>query len=187
MRKAIYWLSSVVTGIAGGLFAVYLAVDNIAGNNAHEVGPWATNTAVGSVDADAQTRAAVSIHGLLGLDSKEAIYYIAEQDSSGAPLSGSCTYSITLDGIAAKWWSMTTYDADGYLMDNSQSRYSFTKSDVETGSEITVSATEQAGQWLPVKSGEPFDLTIRLYSPEAAIHENPGNTRLPEITRRSCS
>jgi hypothetical protein len=136
------------------------------------------------------TRARVARYGLLALDKKETIYYIANTDSAGEPLSGSCTYVLKGNDLAARWWSVTAYGPDSYLIANEANVFSFAKSTVkhqaDGGYIVRVSADRQEGDWLPVKAGEPFDLTARFYNPDPAVSAAPQTASLPTIVKESC-
>ena len=51
---------------------------------------------------------------------------------------------------------------------------------------LVVGPDPVAGNWLPVKAGEAFDLTLRLYNPETEVYAEPEGIALPAITREAC-
>jgi hypothetical protein len=73
------------------------------------------------------------------------------------------------------FWSVTVYDAQGYLMDTPSDRYAIHSQsdlvrDADGGLTLTFSAEPpptRHSNWLPVRKGEPFAITARLYSPQA--------------------
>ena len=156
-------------------------------------GPWYTSTAIGSAASDPYTRAQIALTGLLALNKSEAIYFTATEDGEGRPLRGSCTYEVTGRNLAARWWSITAYGSDHYLMGNEAERYSYNVASLGLRFapiakwRINVSAEEQQSNWLPVKANDFFSLTLRLYNPSQQILGNLEGVGLPEIRRLGCS
>ncbi|MGV8996335.1 MAG: DUF1214 domain-containing protein [Parvibaculaceae bacterium] len=190
MKKISFWLGVLVVGLVLGLGSLSLRLRGGLGADAVSVGPWNTNLTVGGVDADALTRARVALFGLLALDKKETIYYTANKDDAGEALNGSCTYVVKGKDLAARWWSVTAYGPDSYLIPNDANIFSFSKPSVKREADgsyiVRVSATHQEGNWLPVKAGEGFDMTARFYNPEASVYTAPDKAELPTITKESC-
>ena len=136
------------------------------------------------------TRARVAVGGLLALDKKETIYFDASTDDEGQPLRGECDYRIEGRDLLARWWSLTAYGSDHFLIPDERGRYSFSKTttpmDRDGRFALRVSAFEQPGAWLPTVAGDRFYLTIRLYNPDPSIQEDPTATELPRIVRERC-
>ncbi|MFZ2466787.1 MAG: DUF1214 domain-containing protein [Parvibaculum sedimenti] len=136
------------------------------------------------------TRARVALYGLLALDRKETMYYTASTDDAGKPLSGDCTYVVEGKDLAARWWSVTAYGPDSFLIPNEANVYSFAKTTVKREADghyiVRVSADRQEGNWLPVKRGQSFDMTARFYNPDAEVSAAPASAELPRITKESC-
>lgn len=114
---------------------------------------------------------------------EESIYPIGRVDAAGRPLDGSQRYRIRfapgrLPPVDA-FWSITAYDDDGFMIPNAAERYSVGDrtaglvSDADGGLTIELSATappqNAAVNWLPVASGKPFYLMMRLYRPKDAV------------------
>ncbi|MDO8289784.1 MAG: DUF1214 domain-containing protein [Parvibaculum sp.] len=190
MKNILFWLGVVVAGTVLGLGATALTLRGASVSGNVSVGPWNTNLTVGGVDADATTRARVALFGLLALDKKETIYYTAGTDSAGEKLSGSCTYVLKGRDLAARWWSVTAYDRDSFLIPNEANIFSFSKPSVQREADnsyvVRISADKQPGNWLPVKAGESFDMTARFYNPEPEVYTAPEKAELPTITKESC-
>jgi hypothetical protein len=182
---------AIALGLVGGTaFAVHQVrgglSDGVVSN-----GPWETGKSFGTLEASTLTRAKVALSGLLALPAKEAMYFTATSDSDGRRLNGRCTYDVrggTLDG---RWWSITLYEGEGWLVKNAANRWSIPASAVTTDAQgrwsFTVSPDAQSGRWLPTGSIDAFDLTLRLYHPSAAIIENPEKAQLPVINRKGCA
>jgi len=179
---------ATVLGAGSAWWAILGAMDASGIKN----GPWFTSSAIGATTSDPYTRAQVALTGLLALNKSEAVYYTATQDSAGDPLRGACTYEVTGRNLAARWWSLTAYGSDHYLISNEAERYSYNVASLGLRFapiakwRITVSSEEQSTNWLPVKQDDFFSLTLRLYNPSAQIIDNLASVGLPEIKRASC-
>jgi hypothetical protein len=181
----------IALGLVGG--AAYAVQQVRGGMNDGLIsnGPWETGKNFGTLDASALTRAKVALSGLLALPAKEAMYFTATRDSAGRGLDGRCTYDVrggTLDG---RWWSVTLYEGEGWLVKNAANRWSIPASAVTTDGQgrwsFTVSPEAQSGSWLPTGSVKAFDLTLRLYHPSADVIKSPEKAQLPVIERKGCA
>jgi hypothetical protein len=154
-------------------------------------GPWETGKSFGSVDATALTRAKVALSGLLALPAKEAMYFTANRDSKGRALDGRCTYEVRGGMLDGRWWSVTLYEGEGWLVQNAANRWSVPASAVATDTEgawaFMVSPDPSGGTWLPTGSVPGFDLTLRLYHPSTAVMHYPETAQLPVIDRKGCA
>lgn len=179
---------ALVLGLGSAWFSILGAVQASGVTN----GPWFTSLAIGSAASDPYTRAQIAVTGLLALNKSEAVYFTAAEDGEGRPLRGSCDYRISGRNMAARWWSLTAYGADNFLIANEAGRYSYNVASLGLRFapiarwEITASARPQEGNWLPVAEGDLFSLTLRLYNPSDRIIDAPGEIALPEITRLTC-
>lgn len=181
----------VALGLIGGAaYAVQLVRgglnDGLVAN-----GPWETGKSFGTLDASALTRAKVALSGLLALPAKEAMYFTAQNDSDGRALDGRCTYDVRGGQLDGRWWSVTLYEGEGWLVKNAANRWSIPASAVSPDAQgrwsFTVSPDAQSGSWLPTGSVEAFDLTLRLYHPSADIIKSPETAQLPIIDRKGCA
>ena len=150
-------LLSLAIGTALGLALTWYTAFRGAMPGGVTDGPWHTNLAIGASAGDALTRARVALHGLLALNRSETVYYTATADSQGARLDGGCTYRIAGRDPAARWWSITAYGPDDYLIPNPQHRYSVSKNSVVRGTDGTFSITVQPraarGDWIATDLG----------------------------------
>ena len=153
-------------------------------------GPWKTNLTTGTAQSNPYYRASVAVHGLLALNPSEAIYYTANTDSDGHALDGHCLYEITGHDPDTRWWSITAYGADDYLIPNPAHRYSVSATDVARGASgafaVQVGGDSGGGNWIPVGSGR-FSLSLRLYNPGPSVVRDPAHTALPALKQVSCS
>lgn len=190
MKPALYWSSAAGLGIVLGLCATALVLARGGMSGGVNVGPWQANLAAGSTGADLYTRAVVARRGLLALSREETLYYTATTDSEDRPLSGRCDYRLRGTDLAARWWSITAYGSDSFLIPNEARRYSLSQTTVvrEPGRQyvIEVGASPMGRNWLPVQDGAPFELTARFYNPDPAVAAAPGSAALPPIERTAC-
>jgi hypothetical protein len=153
-------------------------------------GPWTTDLTSGGVDAGMYTRARVAIAGLLALNKSEATYYIATRDSAGDPLDGNCSYRIEGRDPDARWWSITAYANDNFLIDTPSRNYSVSKTSVVRSADgtfvVRLSPAAEQQNWIAT-SPDGFDVMLRLYNPGTSVVKDPSTTLLPSITREACS
>jgi hypothetical protein len=182
-------LAVLILGVGIGIGSAILGFDGVALASSVSNGPWQTNLAVGSEKADPYLRAAIAVHGLLALRQSETIYYTAYKDSDGNPLNANCTYKIQGKALDARWWSVTVYGGDEFLIPN-VNRYSYNMNNVTYDSTGTytfyVSKTEQPGAWISLDNQDKFSLSLRLYNPGQSVRSNPGKVELPKIIKESC-
>lgn len=178
---------SLVAGIALGLASLWGALQVSATNVT--VGVWVANPETGSVEADPYTRLRVAITGLLALNSSETVYYEAMNDEAGERLSGLCTYRLEGTDPAARWWSVTVYGADNFLLPGSNGVFSVTKNNVVRDAHGTFSVTLAKGATGPnaLPTGDAaFNLTLRLYNPDPGIAADLSTAKLPRIIKTGC-
>lgn len=185
---AVRVFAAVLLSIALGFLSARWAIEKVAETQAVHAGPWFTNPAIGGADADPYTKAFIALHGLLALNRSEAIYFFANEDSSGTPLSGRCTYLIKGDPINARWWTITAYGSDDYLIANGEDRYSVSVLDVgpDPYSFVVAKQAPNSGVYLLNGGVEHFALTLRAYNPSAALLNDLANAELPAIIRGAC-
>lgn len=188
MRLAAKILAVLVIGTLLGVLATWVMVDRI-GRSGVSDGPWKTSLTIGSTQSNPYERAFVAIHGLFALNRSEAVYYTAATDSDGHPLDGDCRYEVTGHEPDARWWSITAYGADEYLIPNAANRYSVVKTtvarDANGGLAVQVGGVAGGKNWIPVGRG-PFTLTLRLYNPGSDILFDPTHAGLPALTKVAC-
>ena len=184
------YLLTVVLGIAAGAStAVYRVRCGLSAGQIF-IGPWATAKTYGTTDADALTRARVARSGLLALPAHEAMYFTAKTDSAGRPFDGKCRYRLTGGTLPARWWSVTLYQDEGWLVKNAANRWSVGSAafagDAAKAWTIAVAPDAQPGQWIPTAGVPAFDLTLRTYHPSLELLAHPESAKLPFVERLGC-
>ncbi len=126
-------------------------------------------------------RAVVALNGLAANRPAEAMYIVGVTDSGKTLLDGSHTYLIHFPAgqlpPARYFWSLTMYDANFYLVSNPLHRYELAshtaglKRNPDGSLDIYIQHTPPAGHesnWLPAPAAGRFEVTLRLYGPEAS-------------------
>lgn len=189
MRVALKIVAVVVVGTLLGLAITWLSIYRPGWGGAVSDGPWQTSLDVGSKDAGIIERARVAVHGLLALNRQETIYYSTSVDSDGGALSGACTYQLTGRDPPARWWSITAYGSDDFLIPNAANRYSVSVNTVARRADgsftLILSKANGGVNWIPVGE-DRFSLSLRLYNPGKAVTADPAHVPLPTITRGTC-
>lgn len=155
------------------------------------IGPWTANLNVGSEAASPWLRAAVALGGFLALDRSETLYFAAFEDDEGRGLSRRCSYRVEGDVPQARWWSVTVYGADGFLIPNRARRYSFGALDGVRDGRVAIELAPRSDSAAVVPLGDApsaadFSLTLRLYEPSPSVAADPARARLPRIRRLRC-
>lgn len=189
MRFFLKSLAALAIGTALGLLATWLSVGRGFGGDVRN-GPWRTSLHTGSAQGGPYLRAAVALHGLLALNRSETVYYTAGTDSAGAPLDGRCVYAIEGRDPPARWWSITAYGSDDYLIPNPAGLYSVSKNSIARRGDgsFVARVRRNANSAGEIASGDgAFSLTLRLYNPAPAAAADPAGAALPRIVKESCA
>jgi hypothetical protein len=178
--------ASTAAGLGSALLAVRASLTNdLTARN----GPWVTPRNVSSPNETMYARAARVIASIGALRKEEALYFNATEDSAGNALSGKCSYRIEGRDPDARWWSITAYGTDRFLIPNPGNRYSVSKTNVvravDGSFSIELSTTASPQNWIAT-SPEGFDLTLRLYNPGATLAKDPLTAPLPAIVKGAC-
>lgn len=194
MKLALKLLAAVLVALVLGAGSALLVVRSGGLGSQVSSGPWETDLTIGSAEADPYTRAQVAVAGLLALNRNETIYFTAARDGDGNRLRVDCRYKIEGTDPPARWWSITLYGDDHFLVSNPQGRYSYGGESVarnEDGSfTIVVGPDETDGNWIPTgqgHAGDTFTLTLRLYNPDESAARNPSGIVLPRIAKEACA
>lgn len=183
-------LATVLAAAVVGVVSVRPLLRGVMDAQAIHNGPWRTAAATGSSEASAYVQAAVAVAGLYALTPREAIYFTAFSDGSGQPLRGECRYRISGRAPPARWWSLTVYGADHYLVANDGHRYARHAGNVPLDADghfaLRLSSAAGDSAALPTPDTGPFSVTLRLYNPAPGTSEQLGRLTLPQITREHC-
>jgi hypothetical protein len=188
MRLLLKLLVVLVAGTMFGLLATWLAVFHFPPARIGD-GPWQTNPDVATAQTDSYRRAFAAVHGLFATNRTGAIYYTATTDNDGRTLTGRCRYEVEGPAPDARWWSITAYGPDDYLIANPTGRYSVTTQQVAPDARgnivVLIGRTSGGGKLVPVGPGR-FSLLLRLYNPGPELIADPAHAALPALLRVSC-
>lgn len=190
MRRLAFATLAVAAGLALGIAsAVWAARTPILGDMVG-VGAWRADLSAGSRDAGLYTRARVALIGLLALDRSETIYFVADSDDEGRKLDGACRYAVEGQAPSARWWSLTAYGADYFLIENPGRKFSVNARSALADSagrfRIRISTEPQPDPYIAAPSAGRFVLNLRLYNPSPELAQNPSSLIAPTIRREVC-
>jgi hypothetical protein len=191
LRQAAAWSAAIVIGALLGAASAWgaLAFGRVGATETY--GLWSHSSLAGSSAADPYTRAAVAFEGLLALSAREALYFTLSRDENGRPLDETCVYELSAPPLAARWWSVTLYAADDYLVRNDDHAPSVdatrTLAAPGGGWRARISPVRgEAANWLSSRNaGRGYSLTLRVYNPEQRFE--PSAESLPQLTTLSCA
>lgn len=178
-----FWPGVVLLGILVGAASALIMIREAPAT----ARPWTPHQAAGSADTDSYNRARKAICCLLIPGRREAVYYHADKDSDGRPLRADCTYRVTGRIPQARWWSLTVYGEDRFLIETKHGRFSVNAGTPNATSgatlTVTVSPKQSEGAWLPTRGGGRIHLMLRAYRPAPALVADPAGAALPAIRR----
>ncbi len=194
MKLALKILAALIAGTALGFVATWVTIVHGSMPGGVANGPWKSSLATGSAQSDPYTRARVALHGLFALNRTETIYFTASEDSEGRALDGNCHYQIAGRDPNARWWSITAYGSDDFLIPNAENLYSISATSVARRKDgsfsiqvggLNAHQTKADANWIPTGEG-PFTLTLRLYNPGPDVALDPAHAALPSLKKDSC-
>jgi hypothetical protein len=178
-------IAGLTAAVAGGPadvvgLKVQVAAASAAANNGWFVPP----TNIGDYGTDYDLRAVVALNGIAANRPAEAMYIVAIEgtdNSKPSLLNGADDYVIHFPAgqlpPAKYFWSTTMYNASFFLVSNPINRYELAshtaglKYNADGSLDIYIGHTAPAGHesnWLPAPAGGQFEVTLRLYGPEAS-------------------
>lgn len=172
---------------AGGIFGPGLSLGGQV-----SASDWTSDWTIGSQAANPWTRARVARHGLLALTKEEAVYFTRSGDEAGERLTEACTYKVSGGAMPAQWWSVTLYNSESYLPDNTDNALSYDLTDASQFAARDWSFTiapepPPEGGWVSSRRAGTFDLTLRLYKPTPELIADPETVLAPpRVTKLGC-
>ena len=141
---------------------------------------WSMNTDTMGVYGNYYLKRAIVAQLGLGANLPEdAIYPLNLADETGKPLDGANQYTIHFEKGATPpvraFWSITLYDSDGFQVGNVLNRFAVSswmpfKYNADGSLDLYFQSDspgkDKEANWLPAPKA-PFNLTMRLYSPQA--------------------
>ncbi len=131
--------------------------------------------------------ARIAVATLYALNPSEVIYLVAQKDSKGEELSSGNDYVIKGIPLDARYWSITLYGEDYFLVHNEADIFSYNLQNVKYESDssfvINISSLKKEHNWLPSGEEGKFYLTIRMYHPQEHVYKNIQSVQLPTIEK----
>lgn len=157
---------------------------------------WTTLPSPGDPDRSIYTRAAVAAAGTFASKKPEQAYYQTEIDIEDQPLNGNCLYRLSGEDIESRWWSITAYANDGFLIENTEKLYSYNSETINynanggfeiyfLGDNDFISDVSNEN-WLRVNQDENFNVSLRIYYPGEEFFSNLRRVNLPIIEKVKC-
>ena len=157
---------------------------------------WTILPSPGDPDRSIYTRAAVAAAGTFASKKPEQAYYQTEIDIEDQPLNGNCLYKLSGDDIESRWWSITAYANDGFLIENTEKLYSYNSETINynanggfeiyfLGDNDFISDVSNEN-WLRVNQDENFNVSLRIYYPGEEFFSNLRRVNLPIIEKVKC-
>lgn len=191
MRLLIGTLFAFLVAAIVGLGATYLALTRGAAFGALTIGSWTAWPKTGTADADPYARATIARTGQLPVALGDGVSFTAKSDDNGKLLDGRC--DVVLSGItpAARFWTLTLYNASGGLVANSINRFGYSSQEIvrhaDGSFEIVVAPRANPGNWLPTGDIERYSLVLRLYDTAVGVATKAGReVPMPTVNTRSC-
>lgn len=181
-------------GLGTALAAAGIVGPGARFGGAVDVSGWTSDWTIGSEAANPWTRASVARHGLLALTKDEAVYFTRNTDDAGDRLAESCDYRVRGAAMPAQWWSITLYNSESYLPDNTDNALSYDLTDAASVGDaadwffdVSASPSASGSGWVSSRAGGNFDLTLRLYKPDADFIADPKRRlQAPSIEKLGC-
>ena len=157
---------------------------------------WTILPSPGDPDRSIYTRAAVAAAGTFASKKPEQAYYQTEIDIEDQPLNGNCLYRLSGEDIESRWWGITAYANDGFLIENTEKLYSYNSETINynanggfeiyfLGDNDFISDVSNEN-WLRVNQDENFNVSLRIYYPGEEFFSNLRRVNLPIIEKVKC-
>ena len=191
MRLLVGSLLCFVIAAAVGVGSTWLAVSRGVTIEGLTVGAWTARPKIGTAEIDPYARAEIERRGELQLALGDGVAFVARTDDADRPLDGRCDVVVSGVTPAARFWTLTLYDAKGHLVANSLQRYGFTSQEIIRASdgafEVRVAARSRSGNWLPTGGIERYALMLRLYdTPVGVATRTQRDAPMPSIATMGC-
>jgi hypothetical protein len=182
---------ALVIAFGGGIWSTRLALDATVGFGSIKLGPWEAFPDAQTAKADPYAKSHRANAGKLLYATAEGLSFTAATDDSGARLSGACSYRMSGQTPAARFWTLFAQSPSGPppglgspLPVALNSRTVLRR---PNGSlDIVISAQASAGNWLPVARDSDFRLTLTLLDTPAAGSSGLIDLAMPRIEKIGC-
>jgi hypothetical protein len=161
-----------------GLGSTWFTLNRGAAFGGNNIGAWTARPRTGTADIDPYARATIARSGELPLGLGDGVAFTARTDDAGRVLDGRCDVLVSGTTPAARYFTLTLYDLDGRLVENSTHRQGFTSHelirDADGKMAVIVAPRARGGNWLPPGGIERYALVLRLYDTPVGIATRAG-------------
>ncbi len=191
MRLLFGSLFALIVAALVGLGSTYFALSRGAAFGALSIGTWTAWPKSGTSDADPYARANIARTGQLPIALGDGVSFSAQTDDKGRVLDGRCTVVVSGVTPAARFWTLTLYNAAGQLVSNTVGRYGFTSEEIVRNADgsfaITVAPRANSGNWLPTGGVERYALVLRFYDTAIGVATRASReVPMPAVKTRGC-
>jgi hypothetical protein len=191
IQRALLFLITMSIAIAGGTASVWYVLQSQHGIGALTVGGWTAYPDIGTPDADPYSKARVARDGLLTLGRAEGLVFIADTDSSGAPLLQGCDYRIEGSTPSARFWTLFAADRSLVALAGLGGRPPAVQShqiirQPDNSFDIAFGPSPAPGNWVPLRGEGPMTFLLTLYDTPVALTSGVGEIELPQVLRVRC-
>ena len=191
MRLILITLTALLLATVVGVGATWMTTTRGTEIGALTIGPWTARPRTGTADVDPYSRATIVRNGELPIGTGDGVAFTATTDDRKKPLDGRCDVVVSGVTPAARFWTLTLYDAKGHLVANSLQRYGFTSQEIIRASdgsfEVRIASRSRAGNWLPTGGIERYALMLRLYdTPVGVATRTQRDAPMPSIATVGC-
>ena len=148
-------------------------------------GQWTGDVALGAANESLLSRAYRARHQVFSLPTAHALYFYLRRDTEGRPLDGACRYTVRGAAPPGRWWSLTAYGTDGYLLDVTPYSVAAAARDARALSFDIRPPRASPSPAIATRRDLPFYMLLRIYTP-ASIRDDWAVT-LPQVARADCA
>ena len=189
IKKLLIFLLCLGIGLSVGTFTAFQTITHGLASITYKQGPWKTWHNIGKPSLDPYTHAKLVIHRWLPSSAFETLYFISQEDDTGARLKPKCTYLVKGEELRSHIWSLSVYQSDPERKGNETHNFSINSENIlrdRSGNwQVQISPAIGTGNALTPESDQTYTLILRLHSYEHGIGD--GNlSPLPKIKKVSC-
>jgi hypothetical protein len=178
-------------GWALGLGLTAIALKSGYGFGALRAGPWTAWPQIGGLEIDPFARAALAKRGEAPLGKDQGLTFVADKDSSGAPLDGRCDYRLTGPLPRARFWTIGLASPAGAPLADHSERQFYASTYLlrrDSGSfDIAIAREARPGNWLSPGDVRGFVVVLRLYETPLDPAARADRAAFPGIIKEGCA
>lgn len=191
LRVPILVALALAIAFAGGIASSIYALRLGEGFDVIAIGPWKAWPDLQTSRADPYAMAHRARSGNILLGEAEGLIFIASEDSAGRPLTGRCSYAITGQTPAARFWTLRMTDGtNSPLASDAALPHSFQSHGVLRAADgsftIVASPEPVAGNWMALAHRGPIRFVLTLFDTPTAGNAGLISLEMPAIKRRMC-